>query len=83
MSIRTTVTLDADVLDRVKAFSQERGESFRDALNNLLRAGLLASAAPRRRGKLVIRPFPMGYTPGLNYDDIEGLLERGEGERHR
>jgi hypothetical protein len=83
MSIRTTVTLDEDVLERVKAFSKERGESFRDTLNNLLRAGILVAESPRTRGELEIRPFPMGYTPGLNYDDVEGLLERGEGERHR
>jgi hypothetical protein len=25
----------------------------------------------------------MGFRAGLNYDDIESLLEHGEGEQHR
>jgi hypothetical protein len=41
MSIRTTVTLDDDVVDRIKRESQSRGASFRDSLNDLLRAALL------------------------------------------
>lgn len=46
MSIRTTVTLDEDVLERVKAESRARGLSFRETFNQLLRLGLdLAPAA--------------------------------------
>ncbi|HYZ87577.1 MAG TPA: hypothetical protein VE621_24390 [Bryobacteraceae bacterium] len=37
MSTRTTVTLDDDVLERVKRESRSRGASFRDTLNDLLR----------------------------------------------
>ncbi len=83
MSIRTTVTLDDDVAARVKRESQSRGASFRDTLNDLLRAALLGiDSAPRRR-KLTIRSAHMGYKPVLNYDNIESLLEYGEGEQHR
>ena len=42
MSIRTTVTLDEDVLDRVRRESRSRGASFRDTLNDLLRFALIA-----------------------------------------
>ena len=41
MSIRTTVTLDDDVVARVKRESRSRGASFRDTLNDLLRAALV------------------------------------------
>ena len=82
MSIRTTVTLDDDVLERVKRESRARGTSFRDTLNELLRAALLnTQSAPRRT--LKIKPTNMGVRPGLNYDDIEGLIAYGEGEDHR
>ena len=40
----------------------------------------VAPAKPRRR-TLRIKPVPMGHKPGLNYDNIESLLEYGEGER--
>jgi metal-responsive CopG/Arc/MetJ family transcriptional regulator len=82
MSIRTTVTLDEDVLERVRDASRERGSSFRDTLNELLRLALVTEARQRKR-TLVIQPFQMGYREGLNYDDIEALLEVGEGKAHR
>jgi hypothetical protein len=83
MSIRTTVTLDEDVLDRVKRESRSRGTSFRDTLNDLLRAALLNLDAKPRRRTLKIKPVRMGYKPGLNYDSVEALIEYGEGEHHR
>ena len=82
MSVRTTVTLDDDIMDRVKRESRSRGASFRDTLNDLLRAALSLDNQPRRR-TLKIKPAHMGYRTGLNYDDVESLLEYGEGEQHR
>jgi hypothetical protein len=83
MSIRTTVTLDEDVVARVRRESLSRGASFRDTLNDLLRAALLGVDYKPRRRALRILPTHMGYKPGLNYDNIESLLEYGEGDRHR
>ena len=83
MSIRTTVSLDDDVVARVKRESLSRGASFRDTLNDLLRAALLGVDNQPRRRALAIRPTHMGHKPGLNYDSIESLLEYGEGDRHR
>lgn len=82
MRIRTTVTLDGDVLERVKRESRSRGASFRDTLNDLLRTALSIESRPRRR-TLKIKPAHMGYRAGLNYDSVESLLEYGEGEQHR
>jgi hypothetical protein len=93
MSIRTTITLDDDVVARVKRESKSRGASFRDTLNDLLRTALLAADRKPARRTLVIKPSPMGQKQGLNYDNlnydnlnydnIESLLEYGEGEQHR
>ncbi len=82
MSIRTTVTLDEDVLERVKHESRVRAASFRDTLNDLLRLALLQQEQKAGPGKLKITPIHMGYRGGLNYDDVESLLEYGEGDRH-
>jgi hypothetical protein len=83
MSIRTTVTLDEDVVARVRRESLSRGASFRDTLNDLLRAALLGVDYKPRRRALRIQPTHMGYRPGLNYDNIESLLEYGESDQHR
>jgi hypothetical protein len=83
MSIRTTVSLDDDEVARVKRESLFRGASFRDTLNDLLRAALLSIDYEPRRRAVAIQPTHMGHNPGLTYDNIESLREYGEGDRHR
>ncbi|HJT86212.1 MAG TPA: hypothetical protein VJ732_00105 [Bryobacteraceae bacterium] len=83
MSIRTTVTLDDDVLERVKQESRVRGASFRDTLNDLLRLALAYPKREAKRGRFRVKPTHMGWRPELNYDCIGGLLDFAEGEDRR
>ena len=83
MSIRTTVTLDEDVLERTRDFSKTRGIPFRRALNELVRVGLEAESVPRVTEPFQVKPFHMGVMPGVNYDNIGALLEFLEGPLHR
>jgi len=83
MSIRTTVTLDQDVYDRARDFSKARGIPFRQALNELVRQGLVAEGTPRQEQPFVIKPIHLGLNPGLNYDCTGALLEFAEGPFHR
>ena len=80
MSIRTTVTLDEDLLERVKAKSREQGQSFRETLNNLLRFAVSVENKPAARTPFKVRPFHnTAPIPGLNYDKIRELLDYAEG----
>ena len=83
MSTRTTVTLDDDTLAKVQDESRLRGQPFRHTLNDLLREALAQAHQPRPARSLQIVPSKMGPRPGLNYDNIESLLEYAEGTRHR
>lgn len=84
MSIRTTVSLEEDVLECLKQESRMRGESFRDTLNNLLRFALMAGKSPVSETGFQLRPFPdMGEISGLNYDKVNELLDYAEGEDRR
>lgn len=83
MSIRTTITLDDDIVERVKHQSRARGESFRDTLNQLLRAALVANETSPKRSGFRVQPHHGGYNAGLNYDCTESLLEYLEGPQHR
>jgi hypothetical protein len=83
MSIRTTVTLDEDVIERVRRHARSRGKPFKEALNELLRAGLVAAESRPAKGRFHIKAFRMGYRPELNYDDVESLVEYLEGSLHR
>ncbi len=49
--MRTTITLDADTRLLVERTMRERGRSFRDVVNDAIRAGLRPPA-----------PSPCGYT---------------------
>ncbi len=76
MSIRTTVTLDEDVIVRLKDVSVRQGRSFKETLNEMIRKGLQADEAMRK----AMRPFkikPILYAtpkPGINYDCTSELL---------
>ena len=67
-----------------RSFRRSAASPFRQALNDLVRAGLAKaeSAAPPRK-PFKIKPRHMGLFPGLSYDNIETLLEIGEGPLHR
>lgn len=77
------MTLDDDVMERVQRHARARGQSFKDALNELVRTGLLAAGSRPAKGKFHVKPFHMGYRPELNYDDVESLVEYLEGSLHR
>lgn len=77
------MTLEDDVLERVKRESRARGASFKDTINDLLRTALVNVDNKPRKRTLRMNPTPMGQKPGLNYDCISELLEYAEGPWRR
>lgn len=77
------MTLDDDVENAVRREMRRSGRGFKEAVNELLRAGLA-----RRREAQSLPPFrvearPMGVRPGLDYSNVGDLLEVAEGPDHR
>ncbi|HWH28046.1 MAG TPA: ribbon-helix-helix protein, CopG family [Mycobacteriales bacterium] len=62
--MRTTVTLDDDVAAAVQRLASERGQSFKAALNTLLRTGLATETVSSRPYEMPARP--MGLRPGID-----------------
>lgn len=77
--MRTTVTLADDVTAAVERLRREQGVGVSEAINDLVRRGL---AAPARQTAFRQRTSDMGR-PTLGLDDVAGLLDVIEGERHR
>lgn len=80
--MRTTLTLDDDVVARLKAEMRRAGRSLRETVNDALREGL----SPRRHAR---KPFRVAardlgqLQPGLSLDNVAELLERAEGPLYR
>jgi hypothetical protein len=76
--VRTTLTLDPDVVAKLKAEMARSGRSFKEVVNERLRSGLMAKQAVPI-GRFVVVPKSMGTLPGLDYDNIGELIDRVEG----
>lgn len=76
-AVRTTVTLDDDTLAAIRRLMEQRGISFKQALNDAIRAGTQQRAAPP---PFVTRTANLGV-PTVNLDralQIAGELEDDE-----
>jgi hypothetical protein len=81
--VRTTLTLEDDVANRLRAEMRQSGKGMKVLVNDYLRLALNS-----KKGAPEVRPFRvrasnMGTLPGLNYDNIGELLEQVEGAAHR
>ena len=68
--MRTTLTLDEDVATQLKAIARERGVSFKEAVNTVLRTGFARGRAPHRFKQ---RTHRMGLASGVDLDRALGL----------
>ena len=80
--MRTTLSLDDDVARLLNKEIRRSGVSFKEAVNHFLRLGLTASGQQTRKS-FVVTPRKLGLPPGLNYDNVEELLESLEGAAHK
>jgi hypothetical protein len=76
--MRTTLTLDPDVADRLKEEARRQGVSFKEVVNSNLRRGLSAGDTPASPYKL--SPRSMRAKPGLDLDRARDLADRLEDE---
>jgi hypothetical protein len=83
VSERTTVTLEDDVVAKLRDESRRTGRSFKVVVNDAIRAGLGNRAARLATGSFQVRAQDLGVRPGVDLDDIEGLLDIVEGPARR
>ena len=80
--MRTTLSLDDDVVNLLKEEMRRSGSSLKETVNDLLRRGLMASGSKTRKA-FVVTPLALGLPAGLSYDNVEDLIEALEGPAHR
>ena len=79
--MRTTLTLDDDLVAALKELAFTRQESMKQVVNETIRAGLQANAAPPPAKPFRLRPASLGrVAPGIDLDRALRLSDDLEDE---
>ena len=81
--MRTTLTLDDDVAEKLKEEMRRGGATFRDTVNSCLRRGLDAPQPEDLARPFRVEARRLGLRPGVQLDDIAGLLDSLDGPSRR
>ncbi len=79
--MRTTLTLEDDVAEKLKAKARKSGKPFKRVVNEVLREGL--ARKPAKPIPFRVKARPMGLRPGLSLDCVSALIEQVEGPFYR
>jgi hypothetical protein len=78
--MRTIVTLDPDIAEKLRELTERRCEPLRVTANDVLRRGLAAREASARRSKFVVQPHRGGFRPAVDPARLDQLLDELEVE---
>jgi hypothetical protein len=78
--MRTTLTLDGDVAERLRKEMRRTGATLKAVVNAALRRGLQMSSTPVRASRFKVRPHAFGFKPGVDLDRLNQLVDELEAE---
>ena len=81
--MRTTLTIDDDVAVQLERLRRDRNSSFKQVVNELLRAGLENVKKPKRSTTVRTKTVGLGRCLIGNVDDIAEALALTEGDDFR
>ena len=80
--MRTTITLDDDVAEKLRVETLRSGRSFKETVNAVIRRGLMTRST--QQPAVSLHPGrELGIRPGIGLDNIEELLDQIEGPARR
>jgi Arc/MetJ family transcription regulator len=79
--MRTTVNLDDDVVAAVERMRRERGLGLSDAVNELVRTGIVAASRDERPAPFRQRTRNLGLR--IDVTNVERALDHLDGPLHR
>ena len=78
--MRTTLTLDADVADRLRREVRRSGKNLKSVVNEALRTGLGLTQEPIGPSRFRIRALVDGLQPGIDPEKMNQLEDEIEAE---
>jgi hypothetical protein len=77
--MRTTLTVDDDLMDLVRRESANTRKPLRDVLNDRLRLGFSVHTVRKSASKFKVEPFKTtGFAPGVDERKLNQLLDELE-----
>lgn len=73
--MRTTLTIDDDILHKLKMVSSKQGKAFKEVVNETLRKGLDRTEGRSKRRKLKLTTHNLSYKRGVDEAKIKELLD--------
>jgi hypothetical protein len=73
--MRTTVTLDADAERLLRNAMHSRRRSFKQTLNDAIRAGLSTKPPAKSRPRFLVKARPMGLRAGIDPTSMNKLAD--------
>ena len=73
--MRTTLTIDDDLVAQIEDLQRTKGLSFKGAVNYLLRAGIQYQAQPPKPKRHRTRPRKLGLRSGIDPSKLNQLLD--------
>ena len=78
--MRTTLTIEPDVAQKLKRRIAQTNLSLKDTVNNALRAGLAQTPRKSRTPRFRVEPHASGFFPGIDRDRMNQLADQLEAE---
>lgn len=78
--MRTTVTLQSDVAERLKKLAHLSRRSFKATLDEVLRRGLAAQERASAQEPFVVQPHEGGFRPGVDQARLNQLADQLEAD---
>ena len=74
--MRTTLTLEPDVAERLQRILREKNHSLKEIVNRALRKGLAEIEKEEPQKPYKVKPWPGGeFLPGIDIDKISQYLD--------
>ena len=73
--MRTTLTLEPDVVHRLKERMTEQKTTLKEVVNDALRRGLVAAPEARPKKPFRVQARSLGFRPGIDANRLNQLLD--------
>jgi hypothetical protein len=74
--MRTTLTLDSDVAERLRSEMRRTGQGMKAVINEALRLGLAGSARPAQAARFIVKARDFGLRTGIDPNRINQLVDQ-------